>query len=276
MDQNIVSRNLSNRLIQIGKPTNVPNGCYTKTIVEINSLIFGFFIFALCLVAPFLLFISVYERHEIKKIWPQLSLRNRRIADENFFNDIGCFLPLSIPILYFILLFVMGMFTNNESASTKYVAKQHEDMLHMQHKESVEIPAKIFRIGEWGTCQSETIGIGVISVYRWETTTWEDPYQFDRPESGYVNIVVDAEAINNSNTNIIHVSSSYFHIVDDKGKEYDTERWVHYPQPSFYPCDLRPNERIRGWLCFEVPANSSHIYLLYEDYPDIYIKFLLW
>ncbi len=105
------------------------------------------------------------------------------------------------------------------------------------------------------------------------TDPWVSDNQFIKPDAGKRFVSVDAtvEYFNDSDT---HGANPFnFGLTDTTSFAYDPA--LFGPEPQMHAVDLRPNEKTRGWVTFEVGQTAQLQKLRYRPNPlkDDYIEF---
>ena len=102
---------------------------------------------------------------------------------------------------------------------------------------------------------------------------WTSDNQFIKPDAGkrFVYFDVTVEYFNDSDTH--GANPFYFGVTDTTAFAYDPS--LFGPDPQMHAVDLRPNEKTRGWVTFEVNQTAQLQKLRYKPnvFKDDYIEF---
>src|SRR4029453_644844 len=104
---------------------------------------------------------------------------------------------------------------------------------------------------------------------------WVPDNQFGQPQAGkrFVSFDVTIEYFNDSDT---HGANPFnFGLSDTQDYSYDPGVAVIDPEPRLQAVDLRPGQKTRGWVSFEVGADSALKVLRYQPnfLKDDYVEF---
>jgi hypothetical protein len=84
---------------------------------------------------------------------------------------------------------------------------------------------------------------------------------YDRPKEGNKYYAVEV-TVENKGSDVISYNVIYFKLQDSEGYTYDYTG--AYKKPWFGYGDLQPGRKVRGWITFEIPKNSSNLELIFQ------------
>lgn len=84
---------------------------------------------------------------------------------------------------------------------------------------------------------------------------------YDRPKEGNKYYAVEV-TVENKGSDVISYNVIYFKLQDSEGYTYDYTG--SYKEPWLGYGDLQPGRKVRGWITFEIPKNSSNLELIFQ------------
>ena len=171
------------------------------------------------------------------------------------------FVVLAIAIILFLcfccgIFMVMVLVIN--PASTTY----SDNTTLRQELESTPVTEDIQRYEDDEVADVEDVDISIVDEI--DNYVSEDEFYTPNPEERLVAVQVSME--NRSNGNY-YFSSYYFNIVDENNFSYQS-MYTGSKEPNLESGYLGSDEKVNGWITFEVPVDAEDLTLTYYDYSS--------